>query len=535
MATATRKATWRSGPANGWHDDLIWYAAAINQMKLLTPRLAEFQTTFNQAFPQSFTNARVTKMASIAALWADPMSLGYQSQVHASFAASSTWPKYKGKKAIWHQCAHNHWFFIPWHRAYLLEFEAVVRAHIKALGGPADTWGLPYWNYSDFKADPTRLGLPAPLRGATLPAGVTVPGVAANADGTFPNPLFDPTRKMTGDPSPGTGTSWATATSALQRPHYANETDTGFISFGGGVLDRPNNAALFHQADESGELDRQPHGSVHNQVSGSMALFETAGLDPVFWLHHCNIDRLWETYAKTFSHKYPFQSGAAPANPAQQAWQTQKFSFLRPDKTVKVWTAPDVINVTALGYKYDSTTAPPLPPPPPPPPGSNVGPIALSAGAPPQPVAAARRVALTGDTVTALVPPKGTPAGQLAVAAFAPDARWVLRFTGIRSKGPALTSYDVYLGLPAAATADPDDPDHYVGLLSLFGVYEASRDDGTSSGAGRMRIFDVTPQLQALGGGFDVGTAAVRLVPLNPDREVAASKVSVEQITIEFA
>ena len=153
MATATRKATWRSGPANGWHDDLVWYAAAINQMKLLTPRLAEFQTTFNQAFPQSFTNARVSKMATIAVLWADPMSLGYQSQVHASFAASSAWPKYKGKKAIWHQCAHNHWFFIPWHRAYLLEFEAVVRAHIKALGGPADTWGLPYWNYSDFKAD----------------------------------------------------------------------------------------------------------------------------------------------------------------------------------------------------------------------------------------------------------------------------------------------------------------------------------------------------------------------------------------------
>ena len=366
-----------------------------------------------------------------------------------------------------------------------------------------------------------------------MPAGVTVPGVAANADGTFPNPLFDPTRKMTGDPAPGTSTAWATATSALQRPHYANETDTGFVSFGGGVLDRPNNAALFHQADESGELDRQPHGSVHNQVSGSMALFETAGLDPVFWLHHCNIDRLWETYAKTLSHKYPFQSGAAPANGAQQAWQTQKFSFLRPDKSVKVWTAPDVISVTALGYKYDSTTAPPLPPPPPPPPGSNVGPIALSAGAPPQPVAAVRKVALAGDTATALVPPKGT--GALAVAAFAPDARWVLRFTGIRSKGPALTSYDVYLGLDAGAAADPEDADHYVGLLSLFGVYEASRDDGTSSGAGRMRVFDVTPQVQTLGGGFDVGTAAVRLVPLNPDREIAASRVSVEQITIEFA
>ena len=504
-------------------------------MKLLTPRLDEFQATFNQAFATGFSNARVAKMASIAVLWSDPMSLGYQSQVHASFAVASSWPKFKGKKAIWHQCAHNHWFFIPWHRAYLLEFEAVVRAHIKALGGPADTWGLPYWNYSDHKASAVRLGLPKPLRGATLPAGVTVPGVSARADGTFANPLFDPTRQMTGDPASQTGTTWATATSALQRPHYANETDTGFVSFGGGVLDSPNNAALFHQGDESGELDRQPHGSVHNQVSGSMALFETAGLDPVFWIHHCNIDRLWETYAKTLGHKYPFQSGAAPANAAQQAWKSQKFSFLRPDKSVKVWTAPEVIDVASLGYAYDSTAAPALPPTPPAPPGSNVGPIALAQGAPPQPVASVRKVALAGVTDTVLGPPKGTAAGDLVVAAFAVESRWVLRFTGIRSKGPAQTSYEVYLGLASNAAAKTSDARHYVGLLSLFGVYEASRDDGTSSGAGRMRVLDVTPQVKTLGANFDVGTAAVRLVPLNPDRDLDVSRVSVDQITIEFA
>ena len=37
MANATRRAAWRSGPANGWHDDLVWYAAAIHQMRALTP------------------------------------------------------------------------------------------------------------------------------------------------------------------------------------------------------------------------------------------------------------------------------------------------------------------------------------------------------------------------------------------------------------------------------------------------------------------------------------------------------------------
>ena len=86
-------------------------------------------------------------------------------------------------------------------------------------------------------------------------------------------------------------------------------------------------------------VDRQPHGSVHIQVNGSMALFETAGLDPVFWMHHCNVDRMWETYAKSLGHGYPFQSGAGPAGAAKTSWTKQKFNFLRPDASVKAWTA----------------------------------------------------------------------------------------------------------------------------------------------------------------------------------------------------
>ena len=40
-----------------------------------------------------------------------------------------------------------------------------------------------------------------------------------------------------------------------------------------------------------------------------MASFFTAGLDPVFWMHHANIDRLWETYAHDLDHGYPFPQG----------------------------------------------------------------------------------------------------------------------------------------------------------------------------------------------------------------------------------
>ena len=40
MTPVIRKAAWSSAtPANGWSDDLRWYAAAIHQMKLRTPGL----------------------------------------------------------------------------------------------------------------------------------------------------------------------------------------------------------------------------------------------------------------------------------------------------------------------------------------------------------------------------------------------------------------------------------------------------------------------------------------------------------------
>jgi hypothetical protein len=177
MVTVTRRAAWRDGAEDGWHDDFIWYAAAVHRMKARTADLDLFLRIFQQALQQGFPPGLVGQLVAIATRWGDPMSLGYHSQVHGTFVPKQSWPRHRGQPALWQECAHNHWFFLPRHRAYLLEFEAVVREHIRQLGGPADDWALPYWNYSDHAEDARRLGLPLPLRGETLPDGVQVPGV----------------------------------------------------------------------------------------------------------------------------------------------------------------------------------------------------------------------------------------------------------------------------------------------------------------------------------------------------------------------
>jgi tyrosinase len=46
-------------------------------------------------------------------------------------------------------CPHGNWYFLPWHRAYLVSFEEIVRE----LSGKAD-FALPYWNWTADRAFP---------------------------------------------------------------------------------------------------------------------------------------------------------------------------------------------------------------------------------------------------------------------------------------------------------------------------------------------------------------------------------------------
>lgn len=49
-----------------------------------------------------------------------------------------------------------------------------------------------------------------------------------------------------------------------------------------------------------------------------MSSFTQAALDPIFWMHHCNIDRLWEVWIQ---RKKPNQ------NPDKSAWLKETFRF----------------------------------------------------------------------------------------------------------------------------------------------------------------------------------------------------------------
>ena len=75
-----------------------------------------------------------------------------------------------------------------------------------------------------------------------------------------------------------------------------------------------------------------------------MGQVQMAALDPIFYLHHCNIDRVWDDWLGL---------GGNRANPTETAWLDQSFSFFDADRSQVSLTGRQVLDhASQLGYIY---------------------------------------------------------------------------------------------------------------------------------------------------------------------------------------
>ncbi|WP_066897275.1 LysM peptidoglycan-binding domain-containing protein [Mycolicibacterium houstonense] len=373
----------------------------------------------------------------------DPIGWQYQSDIHGTTESPDQFRN---------QCQHFCWFFLPWHRMYLQWFERIIRSAIADLDDVDDQtkamWALPYWDYSS--DDPARRRLPQAFLDVTLRDGVT------------PNPLWVPGRNLNdGSSLPASDVDLL---SALAPVDFA-----GIGGFAGG------RTGFSHAGEDPGSamgpLEGTPHGAVHVGVGGLMGSFNTAALDPIFWLHHCNIDRIWEIW-----RAMPDRS-----NSTEAAWLTGvTFHFHDENRAPLAETVQDVLDTAAqLGYSYDDIAAPFA--------LEALMPAAPAPENPPELVGASdNAVALAGETTSvafAIAPPVG-PLAQEAT----PASRAYLRVEDVTSPAPVGVTYKVYLNVAGAEPVIDDD--HFVGVAAFFGIEETSNPDNEHGG---MRLaFDIT-------------------------------------------
>jgi tyrosinase len=181
--------------------------------------------------------------------------------------------------------AHFDTGFLPWHRAYLLDLERELQAIDPSVA-------LPYW----------RFDVPAPRLFDPAFVGVSNPAGAVQLSAA--NPLQ----------------FWVTdgVSGIVRRPEFNTATmpatDTTPAPGAGPVL---SEAATLALGQASGSrfvnfttMEGNPHGRAHVSFGGLISSIGTAARDPLFFLLHANVDRLWAKWQWMF-HRYDTGNAAS--------------------------------------------------------------------------------------------------------------------------------------------------------------------------------------------------------------------------------
>jgi hypothetical protein len=221
-----------------------------------------------------------------------------------------------GKDQIYNNCQHKNDYFLAWHRMYIYSFEKLVQQ----LSNDPE-FRLPYWDWAAGNAD----GF------AKVPALFTKELLQ---DGSK-NPLYLPNR----------------ATSIPDQSPYV-ETAFAFTSFSGGTESFGGAQEKACEGGEAGWFENGAHNNVHTCLGSYMEANYSSARDPIFYLHHSNVDRLWESW----SHGYG-------KNPTDSDWLNQEFSFTflpargQPAQR-RAGKVSEFLDIRKLGYTYDRLSRP---------------------------------------------------------------------------------------------------------------------------------------------------------------------------------
>jgi tyrosinase len=241
----------------------------------------------------------------------DNYEAGELAALRAGYAAMQAISDNRGYNSIAGYHGVPNWFcyhhedpmmFVPWHRGYLLTFENLLRDRDPSLS-------LPYWDWSSPISHQN--GVPTAFSAATDPANVANPLLKSliNAPTATP-PVNQWTQRFPGDPS------------QLPQPGdvAALLTQSDFTQFSNALQD----------------MHDQIHGWTGGQ-NGSMAQLDWAAYDPVFFSHHCMIDRIWARWQQVNG------TNNIPAT-----------LLTRPLRGFDNLTVASVVDITQLGYSYAS-------------------------------------------------------------------------------------------------------------------------------------------------------------------------------------
>ncbi|XP_035667639.1 tyrosinase-like [Branchiostoma floridae] len=252
----------------------------------------------------------------------------------------------KEKNECFLDFAHEGVGFPTWHRAYVLEFERAVQE----VNDDSD-WTLPYWDWSAAEDNQCDI-CTNDYVGKNDPDGnldtgsvfanweticVDLPSFdeATNRTHTKPCNVTEGTGKLKRNPGNAdtdslgesmarlpytTEVDFALRFSTYDTPPYGRISDCSFRNLLEGYAD--TSTGKNRQTTTNGTVTvpgaHTLHNHVHIYLDGTMSDVPSAANDPIFFLHHCNVDRLFETWIRRYGtndliNNQP-ETGASPGH-----------------------------------------------------------------------------------------------------------------------------------------------------------------------------------------------------------------------------
>lgn len=430
-------------------------------------------------------------------------------------------------------CPHGNWWFLAWHRGYLAHLENICRELTNT-----PNFALPFWDWTNQTEVPDRFwhgvltpaapdyesnsaDFTAKFRGPVegfwnalssdqmaqqMIRGSSVPPVVAYSDFDefwdavefhFNNGI---PRGLT-EANPDLSTAAKNAVSeqmildALQPAVFVQ--DAGTPGFESGV------SANHHGGAGKAIIESQPHDQVHGSISGLMGRW-LSPVDPMFFMHHCNIDRLWDVWTrKQLANGRPI----GPPTAFEGDYYDEDFLFFHDaaGDPATMTKARDYSDVATFDYDYEDGTG-----------ETTVQPIIAQS----QPISDEAEVENAAfdlaDPATSFVVPGEELAARLAVG----EQRF---FATVRIEPPEDVrglEFQVFIG-KADADIDFDDTSrNFAGAVGFFG-------DVAHAGMGTANfdigITETVRQLRA-DGELSVGDAIrIAVVPKSQDNVLALS------------
>jgi len=249
--------------------------------------------------------------------------------------------------------AHSGPVFLPWHRMYLNKLELELQRVLND-----QTFGLPYWSWGE---------------DGDLPANQQQNAEIWNKLGGSGNPITSGPFKFDKN-NPQSNDNWVIKVEMMSSTQVVTNAHRGLDRFLGAA---PSAQSLPNSRDIKSSLsigiyDSHPwnrrssnsfrnklegwgrgpelHNKVHVYVGGDMTRGHSPN-DPVFFLHHCNVDRIWAYWQKEVSspdNYLPLQS--APQDLERHRIDDVMFPMKTTDQPIKI---VDVLG-TANIPEYDN-------------------------------------------------------------------------------------------------------------------------------------------------------------------------------------